>query len=215
MPNILAYGDSITWGSDPARPGVRHPFAVRWPEVLAAALGGSASIITDGLRGRTTAYDEHLAECDRNGARLLPSALYAHAPLDLVILMLGTNDLKPAIAGSAIAAMQGMRRLIEITLNHSPRLADVKKPRVLVVAPPHIIPTSDAVFTEMFAGAAAQSQRIAALYAALAQEMEVAFFDSAPIAHASPLDGVHLDAANTAAIGTALAPVVRSLLEGA
>jgi len=215
MPNILAYGDSITWGADPARPGVRHPPAVRWPEVLAAALGGSATIITDGLRGRTTAYDEHLAECDRNGARLLPSALYAHAPLDLVILMLGTNDLKPAIAGSAIAAMQGMRRLIEITLNHSPRFAEASRPRVLVVAPPHIIPTADALYTDMFAGAAAQSQKLAALYAALAQEMGVSFFDCDPVAQASSLDGVHLDAANTAAIGAALAPIVRTLLEGA
>lgn len=214
MPNILAYGDSITWGSDPAKPGVRHPIAVRWPEVLVAALGADYRVLTDAIRGRTTAYDEHLAECDRNGARLLPSALYAHAPLDLVILMLGTNDLKPAIAGNAIAAMQGMRRLIEITLNHSPRLAEASRPHVLVVAPPHIIPTPDAVFTEMFAGAAAQSQKIAALYAGLAQEMGVAFFDSALIAQASPLDGVHLDAANTAAIGTALAPVVRTILEG-
>ncbi|NJR13196.1 MAG: arylesterase, partial [Phyllobacteriaceae bacterium] len=128
MKTILAYGDSLTWGSDPET-GARHPGEFRWPDALQAGLGGKAEVITDGLRGRTTAYDEHLADCDRNGARILPTTLYAHAPLDLVILMLGANDLKPHIAGTALAAMQGMRRCVSIVQNHVARAGVDHRPR--------------------------------------------------------------------------------------
>ncbi len=76
MKTILAYGDSITWGSDPTRGGARHSVSHRWPDVLAGELGAGFTVIAEGLRGRTTAYDEHCADCDRNGARFLPTALY-------------------------------------------------------------------------------------------------------------------------------------------
>ncbi|MGB7432457.1 MAG: arylesterase, partial [Ahrensia sp.] len=79
MTTILAYGDSLTWGSDPAVAGRRHPVSHRWPDVLASGLGQGVTMISDGVRGRCTAYDEHLADCDRNGARILPTVLYAHA----------------------------------------------------------------------------------------------------------------------------------------
>jgi hypothetical protein len=67
-------------------------------------------VVADGLNGRTTAFDDYTGDCDRNGARTLPTALHAHAPLDLVIIMLGSNDMKPVIAGTAHAASKGMRR---------------------------------------------------------------------------------------------------------
>ena len=61
MKTLLCYGDSLTWGSNPAAGGARHAPADRWPAVLAAALGPEVSVVTDGLRGRTTADDEALA----------------------------------------------------------------------------------------------------------------------------------------------------------
>jgi lysophospholipase L1-like esterase len=212
MKTILAYGDSITWGSNPAAGGARHARTDRWPNVLAAGLSGEAEIVVDAMRGRTTGYDENLADCDRNGARLLPSALYSHAPLDLVILMLGTNDLKPAIAGTAVAAMQGMRRCAEIVRQHAPRLPGVKPPKLMIVAPPHMAGTADPFYADLFATGGPQSQKIAGYYKILAVEFDCAFFDAATVAKASPIDGVHLDAANTRAIGAALVAPVRALL---
>ena len=135
MKTVLCYGDSLTWGAD-GETGERFAAADCWPNVLAVGLGGGVNVIADGLRGRTTAYDEFLADCDRNGARLLPTVLYTHAPLDLVIFMLGSNDMKPHIAGTALAAMQGMRRLISIARNHNPGLQSGQRPDILVVAPP-------------------------------------------------------------------------------
>lgn len=212
MKTILAYGDSITWGSDPVRGGLRHPVSHRWPDVLARELGAGFAVITDGLRGRTTAYDEHCADCDRNGARFLPTALYTHAPLDLVILALGTNDLKPAIAGSAAAAMLGLRRCIEIVQRHAHRLAGAPQAKVLVVSPPRIVETPDAFYADMFAGAVAESAKMPGFFSKLAAELGCGFFDASTVALPLPIDGVHLDAENTAAIGRALAPVVHNLL---
>ncbi|MCU0829940.1 MAG: SGNH/GDSL hydrolase family protein [Rhizobiaceae bacterium] len=206
MKTILAYGDSLTWGSDP-HSGGRHPKSHRWPDALAEALAGRAEIITDGLRGRTTAYDEHLADCDRNGARILPTVLYAHAPLDLVILMLGANDLKPHIAGTALAAMQGMRRCISIVQNHVARAGDAR-PEVIVVAPPPLCDTANNEFAAMFAGRVEQSKMVASLYRDLADEAGAGFFDAGSVCATSPADGVHVDSEGTRALGLALAPLV-------
>ncbi len=211
MKTILCYGDSLTWGSAPGT-GTRHPRADRWPVALAAALEGRAEVIADGLRGRTTAYDEYLADCDRNGARLLPTALYAAAPVNLVIFMLGSNDMKPHIAGTALAAMQGMRRLVSITRRHNPGIEGQPAPDVLIVAPPRLCETANSEFAAMFAGGVEQSQMVASFYADLADEMDCGFLDAGSVAKTSPLDGVHLDAESTRAIGKALAPMTHVML---
>jgi lysophospholipase L1-like esterase len=210
MKTILAFGDSLTWGSDPETGG-RHPREFRWPDVLEAGLAGKAEVITDGLRGRTTAYDEHLADCDRNGTRILPTTLYAHAPLDLVILMLGANDMKPHIAGTALAAMQGMRRCVSIVQNHVSRAGD-ERPEIIVVAPPPLCETGNTEFAAMFAGCVEQSKMVASFYRELADEAGVSFFDAGSVCKTSPLDGVHVDQKGTRAIGLALVPIVSVML---
>jgi lysophospholipase L1-like esterase len=211
MKTVLCFGDSLTWGSD-AETGARHRAADRWPNVLAAGLGPDVEIVTDGLRGRTTAYDEHLADCDRNGARILPTVLYTHAPLDVVILMLGANDMKPHIAGTALAAMQGMRRCVEIVRINAMRSGEVEAPDVLIVAPPPLCETANTEFSAMFAGGVEQSSMLASFYADLADEQGCAFFDAGTVAKTTPIDGVHLDAENTRAVGRALTPIVKLML---
>ncbi|MGQ2907247.1 MAG: SGNH/GDSL hydrolase family protein [Aliihoeflea sp.] len=211
MKTILCYGDSITWGSD-AETGGRHDFADRWPNVLQAALGPDIQIIAEGLRGRTTAFDEHLADCDRNGARILPTVLYTHAPIDLVIILLGSNDMKPAIAGTALAAMQGMRRLVELIKFNAMRDGQSEPPAVLIVAPPPLCETANTEYSAMFAGGVEQSRMLASFYADLADEWGCGFFDAGSVAETTPVDGVHLDAENTRAIGRGLEPIVRMML---
>ena len=84
---------------------------------------------------------------------------------------------------------------------------------MLIVSPPPLSARTNAEFAAMFAGGIAASQKLAALYRELADEMGCGFFDAGTVAKTTPLDGVHLDAENTRAIGTALAPVVRKMLE--
>lgn len=169
-------------------------------------------MIVDGMRGRTTGYDEYLADCDRNGVRLLPSVLYTHAPVDLVIILLGANDMKPHICGTALGAKQGMRRLVQIATQHTQGLANDHRAKVLIVSPPALVETDDEELSAMFSGGLNESKLLARYYTQLADEFGVAFFDAGSVAVASPLDGVHLDAENTKNIGEALAPIVTKLL---
>lgn len=211
MTTILAYGDSLTWGSCP-KTGNRHPVSHRWPDVLAAGLGEGVSVLTDGLRGRTTGYDEFLANCDRNGVRILPTIINTHAPIDLVIVLLGVNDLKPHLCGTAIGAMQGVRRLVQIIKSHSQGVTPPKAAKILIVAPPPLVETAHEEFGPMFAGGVEESQKLAGLYAKMAEQEGVAFFDAGSVSEASSIDGVHLDPENTKKIGEALVPIVKDLI---
>lgn len=211
MKTVLCYGDSLTWGYDAAGPG-RHAFKDRWPSVLQKELGAGVQVIAEGLNGRTTAFDDHLAGADRNGARMLPTILGTHIPLDLVIIMLGANDMKPWIHGNPLAAKQGMARLVAIVRGHDYTM-DYSAPDILLVAPPAVSRTANAEFKDMFAGGDKASTRLAPLFAELADEVGCGFFDAGSVAETTPLDGVHLDAENTRKIGHALAPIVRVMLE--
>ncbi len=210
MKTVLCYGDSLTWGYNADGPS-RHAHADLWPSVLQAALRDRAVVVAEGLNGRTTAFDDHLGGADRNGARALPVSLVSHGPLDLVILMLGTNDMKPFICGRAIGAKQGMRRLIDIVRGTAYPLG-AEAPEILIVAPPALRETADPDFAAMFEGGVAQSTMLASLYSDLADEAGCGFFDAGSVVETTPVDGVHLDAASTRALGRALEPIVRMML---
>jgi lysophospholipase L1-like esterase len=207
---ILCYGDSLTWGYDATGPG-RHAPEDRWPNALQAGLGDAAIVIAEGLNGRTTAFNDHVAGADRNGARILPTLLTTHAPLDLVIIMLGSNDMKPFICGHAIGAKQGMQRLIDIVRGHDYPL-DQASPEVLIVAPPPICQTAEPDFAALFSTGIEQSQMLASFYSDLADVESCGFFDAGSVSQTTPLDGVHMDADNTRALGKALEPMVRMML---
>jgi lysophospholipase L1-like esterase len=215
MKTVLAYGDSITYGSSPIISGPRHAFEDRWPSVLEAGLGGKARVIAEGLGGRTTALDDWYADADRNGARILPTLLSSHDPLDAVIIMLGTNDLKPHLGRTALEASYGVRRLVQIVKAHS-AATGAQLPQIVIVAPPHLSKTS--VHPEMMDHfgqdeAIAQSKLFATFYKRRAEEAGTAFFDASTVAKPDPADGVHLDARNTRAIGQGLVPLVKTLLD--
>lgn len=210
MKNILAFGDSLTWGFIAAA-FERHPYEYRWPSALEAGLGGKARVIAEGHNGRTTVFDDPTCYDDRNGAKALPIMLSTHQPLDLVIIMLGTNDIKFANRCRAFDASMGMARLIEIVQKFS-FLPAYKTPEILIMSPPSLVPTKDEWFNELWGHAIAESKLFAQHYARVAKEAGVHFFDAGSVAKADPTDGGHLDANNTKAIGTALVPVVKRIL---
>jgi lysophospholipase L1-like esterase len=210
MKNILAFGDSLTWGYV-AGTRDRHPFDIRWPNALAAGLGGKARVIEEGHNGRTTVFDDPTTFDDRNGSKALPVALASHQPLDLVIIMLGTNDIKYANRCRAFDASMGMTRLIEIVQTFS-FIPQFDRPDILIMSPPSLVPTTDEWFNDLWGHAIAESKLFAQHYARVAKELGVHFFDAGSVAKADQTDGGHLDAANTKAIGTALVPVVKQIL---
>ncbi|MEO7222215.1 MAG: SGNH/GDSL hydrolase family protein [Devosia sp.] len=214
MKTILCFGDSLTYGSNPITGAPRHAYEDRWPGALARQIGAAANVVAEGLGGRTTVHDDWFADADRNGARILPTLLSSHGPLDLVVIMLGTNDLKPFHGRTADEAARGMVRLVEIVRGHAAQKSE-KQPKIILVAPPAIVDTDNDDMLDHFGGpdVITESRNFAKAYERRAHELGVHFFDASAVARADPADGVHLNADNTRAIGEALVPLVKSILD--
>jgi lysophospholipase L1-like esterase len=206
MREILCFGDSNTWGYDPSS---KERFAneVRWTGVLQAALGTGFRVIEEGLNGRTTVWEDPV-EGDKMGKRHLVPVLESQAPLDLVILMLGTNDTKKRYSAPPADIAAGVGVLLDI-ISKCIFGRDGKAPPVLLVAPVALGRLTE--FAQMFEEGTEKSRALAALYAEQAKARGCAFFDAGTVARCSDLDGVHFDAAGHRALGDALAREVRKI----
>jgi lysophospholipase L1-like esterase len=207
--SVVCYGDSLTWGYNP-NPVSRYPFEVRWPNVLEAELGGKVRVHSEGLNGRKTAFDDKSVVEDRNGLVTLPVVLATHKPIDLVIILLGTNDLKLDAPGSTLHAQAGVRQLVQLTKGFLYKY-EYKAPKILLVAPPPLT-YSEAPLFEAFKHALDDSKRFGAMYKAVAEEESVLFFDAGSVCSADPHDGVHLSGDSTIALGKAIAKHVAEIL---
>jgi lysophospholipase L1-like esterase len=204
---IVCFGDSNTHGADPSGAG-RMSREVRWPRVMARELGDGYEVIEEGLNGRTTCWETPI-EPGRNGLTYLVPCLLSHAPVDLVIIMLGTNDLKRVFGLGAPEIAGGMARLVD-EARRSLTGPDDAPPAVLVVAPVPLGEVTEHSELWGFGEARQTSSRLAHFYALVAQDRGVAFFDAGSVATVHPDDGVHLDAEACASLGTALAAEVRA-----
>ncbi len=205
---ILCYGDSNTWGHDPSGKD-RFPRDVRWTGVLQKFLGGNYYVIEEGCNGRTTVWDDPV-EQDKNGKTYLSPCLVSHKPIDLVILMLGTNDLKQrySVPPSDIARSIGV--LVKIIL-HSETGRDGSSPGVLVIAPPRLGKLND--FTEMFSGGVEKSQNLAGYYKKITDELGVPLLDANSVVTTSDIDGIHWEKAEHTKFARALADLIPLLLK--
>lgn len=204
MKSVLCYGDSITWGFNPVD-GSRFPFSERWPGVLQAALGGDYRIIEEGLCGRTVATDSWILP-NRDGRAMLAPLLESHAPLDWVIILLGTNDCGPTYHRDIGEIAFGCATLLW-TVQKSQVGAAGKVPNMLLVSPPPFGKFSP--FMDLFfRGSEATGRGLAASYATVAQETGAHFLDAATILPPGPIDGVHPDIDGQRLLGQTIAKVI-------
>ena len=211
MKTVLCYGDSNTWGCIPLEgPGRarRFPPATRWPGVLRSELGEGYWVVEEGLSGRTTVWDDALSP-HRNGRELLPPLLLTHEPLDLVIIMLGTNDLKHRIGVSAREIAEGAGMVVDIVAG-SDCGPDGGAPQALLVCPPPVAHLDE--LDDEFEGATEKSGQLAGHYAAIAEVRSCAFFDAGSVISSSDVDGIHLDEPEHRVLGQAIAGHVRTLV---
>lgn len=212
MRQIFVYGDSLTWGIIPDT-RKRLAFEARWPGVLENtlnALGERMRVLEDCLNGRRTVWDDPFKP-GRNGLQGLAQRIEAQSPLDLVILMLGTNDFQFAHPyNNAWASAQGIAALVT-EIRKAPIEPGIKVPPVLVVCPPAIERPRGAIAAK-FAGAEERGKGLAAGYRIVCAELGCEFFDAGGVTASSRVDGVHLDAEQHAALGEALARAVREIL---
>jgi lysophospholipase L1-like esterase len=211
MKRILCYGDSNTWGYDPVTQ-TRFDDQTRWTRVLAASLGAGYEIIEEGLNGRTTVWDDPIEgdlASDKNGRTYLGPCLQTHAPLDRVILMLGTNDLKRRFGLPASDIALGVKALVGV-IQRSRSGRGNEAPPVLLLAPPPLAPlTPEMALATMFEGGEIKSREFAALYARIAQQMGCGFLDTSAVIRSSPIDGIHFEAIEHAKLGKRLVSPLR------
>lgn len=207
MKTILCYGDSNTYGYDPAT-GFRYPYEQRWTTILQKCLGDEALVIPEGLNGRTTCFEDEIRP-GRNGAVYLEPCLHTHGPIDLVVLMLGTNDLKIRFQLTPNDIGKAIDRLIRMILYITPqKRTDGKPSRILLLSPPHL----GSNLREMESGeemgyerGIEYSRRLAPIYKKWAEFHEIDFLDAARYAEPSELDAGHLSAESHRSLGEAAA----------
>jgi lysophospholipase L1-like esterase len=213
MRQILVYGDSLTWG---IVPGTRQrlPFDARWPGVLERGLLGAGRrvrVIEDCLNGRRTVWHDPYKP-GRNGLAGLEQRIEVNSPLALAILMLGTNDFQSVHRYEPWHSAQGIVALVR-AIRRAPVEPGMAVPGILVVAPP-MPRTPQGAMAAKFRGADERCVGLADAYAEVATEEGCSFFEAGTVASASPVDGVHLDADQHAALGQALVTVAQELPSG-
>jgi lysophospholipase L1-like esterase len=209
---VLCYGDSNTWGCvpvvDPDQETRRFAPDERWPGVLRRELGDGYWVVEEGLNGRTTVWDDGLWP-HRNGRELLPPVLLTHRPVDLTVIMLGTNDLKRRMGLSAEEIAEGAGALVDLVRTSGCGPHDAA-PEVLLVCPPPLGRLSP--FQSDFEGGPEKSRGLAAAFGEVARRRSCALLDAGAHIATSDVDGVHLDRDAHATLGSAVATAVRKLL---
>jgi lysophospholipase L1-like esterase len=190
---LLCYGDSNTHGTMPLPDlGFSGRFARedRWTTRLQRLLP-DWEVIAEGHPGRTVVHDDPVEGEHRNGLTILPAILESHRPVDVVLLMLGTNDLKERFSVNAMDIAHSLDRMVR-AIRNSLCGPNGTAPGILLVAPPPILEVG--CLAEMFAGGAAKSQALAPRLAAVAARAAVPFLDAGKVVKVSPIDGIHYDA---------------------
>ena len=211
MKSLLCFGDSNTYGTAPMahrNDERRLPWPVRWPGVLQQALGPEWRVIEEGLPGRTIARDDPVEGADRNALRYLQACLQSHRPLDAVVFMLGTNDLKARFGASAEQIAEGLHALIDFTRETS--VPEHSQPHIVLVCPAPVIEVG--CLADMFSGAATKAPQMAAHYRRIAAQRGVGFVDAGKHIAVSPLDGIHFDESAHAALGAAIATALQQVV---
>jgi len=216
MKTILCYGDSNTYGSKPididmlATPFVsvsyRFPKEKRWTGILQRELGNEYEVIEEGLNGRTTVWDDPVEGIHKNGLRYLVPCLESHAPIDLVILMLGTNDLKTKFSVSAFDIAQSISVLVN-TIKNSKSGPMGTSPEILIMCPPPLGKLT--YFSDLFGDGKEKSKNLALNYKKVANLYGCSFMDVGEIIRPSDIDGVHYDEEDLSKLGIEVAKMVK------
>jgi len=214
--HIVCFGDSNTHGhcadpADTADGGVRFNEEERWPCLLQELLGKEFLVIEEGLNGRTTVFEDPTCE-GRRGLDSIYSCLVSHKLVDLLIIMLGTNDVKDRFSAAPERVGQGMEKLIEKAKSIA-AWAD-EKPNILLIAPPHILPgVSEGTYGDSFGPESVEKAKgLAREYRDLAARHGCAFLDAEGIGQFNTIDCIHLTRQGHRNLADKLSQLVPKLL---
>ena len=207
---ILCYGDSNTWGHNPNKKG-RYPANIRWTGKLQQTLGDDYYVVEEGLGSRTT--DLEYSKPGRNGKTYLLPCIVSHYPLDIVVMMLGTNDLKTEFQRDPPTIASAIRGLIQdIKANAWDENHNTSK---IILVSPIVVDDTSVRFEEIFShlydhDSAIKSHELAKVLAAVAAEEGCTFLDASTVAEPG-VDGIHFTEESHAALATLIAETIATL----
>ncbi|CBK73980.1 Lysophospholipase L1 and related esterases [Butyrivibrio fibrisolvens 16/4] len=188
MKSVLCFGDSNTYGLKPDGTG-RYEKNERWTGILSDLLKNKDyEVIEEGLVGRTTVFEDN-TRIGRNGSKLLPVLLESHGPVDIVVLMLGTNDCKTVYNASPTLIARGTEILLkQIRANNN-------QAKILLLSPIYLgeqvwKQEYDPEFDEK---SVVVSKELKAVFAKLAEEFDCMFLAASDVAKPSETDQEHMD----------------------
>lgn len=209
--HIVCFGDSNTHGYCAFNDG-RFDEDQRWTRLLGRKLGDDYLVLEEGLSGRTTCYDDPIHE-GLSGLSYIYPCLMSHEPVDLLVIMLGTNDTKERFGSSAACIALGLKRLVAKAVATTDCWRD-HKPNILIVTPKNIDKEYEktAVGATMGRGCAEKSRGLSAEYAKIAQLMGCHYFDANTVVKENNhIDYMHLTAEGHEALASALAELIPTL----
>ena len=210
MKTILCYGDSNTYGYIPET-GMRYPRNIRYPGVLQELLGDEYTVIEEGCNGRTTIHDDPI-DGWKNGLDYLQPCLYSHKPVDIVILMLGSNDLKTTFRLNSQEIAEGAGVLVDVIKSFTKEKQGFV-PKIILVSPPEI---GAGIRTSPFYGAfdenaVGESKRFHVYYKKVADDKDCIFFDAAKYIYPSDFDSLHLTPQGHRVLAERLSEIVKNI----
>lgn len=208
---LLCFGDSNTHGTPPiTTPGIyaRYDATIRWPRVAHAALGDDWDLVEEGLPGRTAQFEDPIMGTFMDGRMGLRIALQSHGPIDVLTLMLGTNDSKTRFGASGERVTAGIAGLLDIALGDDMQTRHDGF-KVLLICPPPVREIGP--FAGEFFGGEAVSRALPLLYKALARARGIGVLDAGQVLEVSPVDGVHFASEDHIALGKTVAQAVEDL----
>lgn len=208
---LMTFGDSNTHGTPPiVTRGVYHRYGpdIRWPRIALAALGDDWELVEEGLPGRTAQFPDPLMGAHMDARDGLKIALQSHGPLDVLTIMLGTNDTKAMFGATPEAISAGIAGLLGIACGDEMQTRHGSF-KVLVICPPPVM--EQGAIREGFFGGRAKGLELPPLYAAMAANWGAGFLDAAEHIAVSPTDGVHFEPESHRILGLAVASMVKAL----
>ncbi len=206
---IVCFGDSNTYGLD-AEGACRYDENTRWPCILAKQLGEGYSVVEEGLCGRTSVFQDPLKE-GMAGIDYITPCMLSHKPIDLLIIMLGTNDAKERFSATSRNIADG---IIRLAVKAQYTDAWHTKPYILLISP---VPIDD-LYIGTSAGAglgrgcAEKTHSIEPLLRQAAQAKSWYYMNAADFAVVSSVDYTHLTAESHIALGNAVAKKVMEII---
>lgn len=190
---IMVFGDSLSWGYQPGSKHLRFDAQTRWPGKLQVLLGDNYEIIEENLNSRGIENgDPRPGKEGRRALDYIEAALDSQDPLDKVIVLLGTNELKNEMNMSAEQVGESMEKLLTI-IKTRPSQFRGTTPEVLLLSPPIINEDTEYCRTgDKYLGATEKSRELVSVYEKLATKLGIRFLSLNDITPG--VDGIHIDA---------------------